>query len=170
MAAALSIPPAPEIPQLNQGPGAQPQQAAAGTPPQMPAPAPAPTHDQTVAALRHLHAVAGELKTILKDPNLGKADIKSSLIEAASKLVGSRILSAAQAVQQLAQLPERPFEQKQWIEQQYAQTVDAQAAVLQHHRSQAMGTGDYDLESLLHTSDPEKHQETMRGMMQAHYG
>lgn len=162
MANALSLPPPPNIPVQ------QPQNdaAAGNAAPRQP---PAPTHAETVAGLRHLHAIAGELRTLLKDENLGKADVKSTLIDAATKLVGSRIIAPAEAVQQLASFPERPFDQKQWVEQHYAQTVQAQAAILDHHRAQAVGTGNFALETSLHRADPDKHQETMRGMMQAHY-
>ena len=80
-------------------------------------------------------------------------------------------MSPADAVTQLATVPERPFEQKQWAENHYSQIVQAQAAVLDHHRTQALGTGNYELESMLHDDgNADDHMNTMRGMMQSHYG
>lgn len=146
----------------SQGPGMQQQG---------PQQAPAPTHAQTVAALRHFNAVLGELKGLLGNPDLGKANLKSTIIDGMTKLVAERIIPPAAAVSQLASVPDQPFQQKQWAMNHYAQTVQAQAAVLDHHRQSAMGTGNYDLENALHgdESDPETHMETMQGTMQQHY-
>lgn len=132
-------------------------------------PQPVPSHEQTVAALRHFQALITEGRQLLKNPDLGKADLKSDIIDIASKLVGNRILSAADAVTQLATVPEKPFEQKQWVENLYAQAVTAQAAVLDHHRAASIGSGDYEIESLVHKSDPEKHRDTMKGLMESQY-
>jgi len=133
--------------------------------------APAPTHGQTVAALRHFNAVLGELKGLLQNPDLGKANLKSTIIDGMTKLVAERIIPPAAAVSQLASVPDAPYQQAQWAANHYAQTVQAQAAVLDHHRQSAMGTGNYDLENALHSdeSDPENHLETMHGTMAQHY-
>jgi hypothetical protein len=134
--------------------------------------APAPTHGQTVAALRHFNAILGELKGLLENPDLGKANLKSTIIDGMTKLVAERIIPPAAAVTQLAAVPDEPFQQAQWAKNHYAQTVQAQAAVLDHHRQSAMGTGNYDLENALHEdeSDPDSHMETMQGTMAQHYG
>jgi hypothetical protein len=133
--------------------------------------APAPTHGQTVAALRHFNAILGELKGLLENPDLGKANLKSTIIDGMTKLVAERIIPPAAAVTQLASVPDAPFQQKQWAQNHYAQTVQASAAVLDHHRQSAMGTGNYDLENALHEdeSDPDSHMETMQGTMAQHY-
>ena len=157
----VSLPPAPDL-------AGQPPQS--GPPAQEPRAAPAPTHGQTVAALRHFRALANEFRTLLENPNLGRTDVKSSIIDGATKLVQNRVISPENAVTQLATVPERPFDQRKWAEQQYTQIVQAQAAVLDHHRSQAVGTGNYELESMLHNSDPDAHMETVRGLMDEHYG
>jgi len=140
--------------------------------PQMPQQAPAPSHGQTVAAMRHFQAILGELRGLLQDPDLGKADMRSAIIDGTTKLVAQRIIAPAQAVQQLATVPDRPYDQKQWAQQQYAQTVQAQTSVLDHHRAAALGTGNYALENELHgqDSDPSDHMADMKAMMQAHYG
>src|SRR5215831_3502267 len=45
------------------------------------APVPTPTHGQTVAALRHFHAIQAELEALLKNPALGKSSLKSQIID-----------------------------------------------------------------------------------------
>ena len=167
-ATALSAGPPPAPPSMPNGSNADTMQPQA---PQGAQPQPAPTHQQTVAALRHFNAILGELRGLLENPDLGKANLKSSIIDGTSKLVAQRIMSPADAVTQLATVPERPFEQKQWAENHYSQIVQAQAAVLDHHRTQALGTGNYELESMLHDDgNADDHMNTMRGMMQSHYG
>lgn len=136
----------------------------------MPAPRPAPTHKQTVAALRHLHAVSRELQTLLRNPDLGKASIKSSIIDGATKLVADGILSPAQAVMQLGSVPEKPFEQKQWLENLFRQNMGAEVAILDHHREAHQGSGDWAVESGLHDDRFDDHAATIDGMMSAHYG
>ena len=58
--------------------------ALSAQPNQLPAQAqqaPAPNHAQTVAALRHFYMIGKELRGLLADPNVGKSDIRSALIE-----------------------------------------------------------------------------------------
>ena len=62
----------------------------------------------------------GELSTLLKNPDLGKADLKSSIIDGTTKLVAERIIPPNDAVTQLATVPDRPFQQREWIQNHYA--------------------------------------------------
>jgi hypothetical protein len=143
--------------------------AQAGAP-QQPPQMPAPTHAQTVAALRHFQTIGKELEGLLLNPDIGKTDIRSAIIDAVTRLVSERIISPAQAVQQLGQVPDRPFDQKQAIEQMYKQTMMAEAAVLDHHgMSNAPLSEDFNTENSLYQSDPDQHQQTIAQMMQAHY-
>jgi hypothetical protein len=152
------------MPQM--APGAAPNAPPQEGPPQQPA----PSHEQTVAALRHFQALLAEGRTLLKNPDLGKSNVKSAIQDGAIKLVADGIISPADAVTQLATVPERPIEQKKWVENLYAQAVTAQSNVLDHHRMAHIGTGDYGIESALHQSNPDAHKQTMQGMMEAHYG
>lgn len=126
-------PPAP-----NPQPGGVPQGGPAPGPQQAPQP-PAPSHQQTVAALRHFDVIKKELLGLLKNPDIGKSDIKSDIIDGATKLVGMGIFSPANAVQQLASVPDRPFDQKQWVEQHLVQAIQASNAVLDQHRQAFAG-------------------------------
>lgn len=144
------------------------QPAPAGAPQQM-AP-PVLSHEETVAALRHFHAIQEELEALLTNPGLGKSDIKSSIIDGTTKLVAQRILTPAAAVAQLSSVPDKPLEQRKWVQQHYETTVTAQAAVLEHHRAGGPGTQDWALESEAHKSDPDKHIEVMSGLMGRYKG
>lgn len=128
--------------------------------------APAPTHAQTVATLRHLNAIEDELEGLLKNPALGKSSIKSAIIDGATKLVASRIISPAQAVQQLGTVPEDPLEQRKWLRAQLQASVQAQNAVLDYHRAAFAGTDE--LAAGHEPYDPETHMDTMAGV-HAHY-
>jgi hypothetical protein len=113
-----------------------------------------------------------EMRGLLENPDLGKADLKSALIDSTSKIVADRMMSPSVAVAELTTFPDRPYDQRKWVEQKYAQAVQAQAGVLDHHRSSAIGTGNYELENLLHDddADPDGHMKTISGLIAAHYG
>jgi hypothetical protein len=135
-------PPAPDIRQplspnggnmLAGGPaGASPGQTGTPAQPQG-APAPAPTHEQTVAAMRHFQAIQDEIEPLLKDPDCGKSDMKSKVIDGATKLVAARIFTPADAVAQLVDLPGSPFEQRNWLIRQHFVATVGLHQVLDHH-------------------------------------
>jgi hypothetical protein len=147
------------------------QQGGPAVPGQQQQQAPAPTHAQTVAALRHFQIIGKELEGLLLNPEIGKADIRSAIIDAVTRLVADRIISPAEAVSQLGQVPDRPFDQKQTIENMYKQTMMAESAVLDHHgATNAPLSEDFGTENALYSSNPDQHQQMMSDMMQAHYG
>jgi hypothetical protein len=136
------------------GPNAGPQQQQA----------PAPTHAQTVAALRHFDAIGKQLESALKDPDLGKSSIKQKVIDGMTTLVASRIVPPSDAVGQLAEFPEKPFEQKQWLLQHLQHLMQARNAVLVHHGIAYAGGGPEP------TPHPDDHMADISGMMSSHYG
>jgi len=124
---------------------------------------PAPDHKQTVAALRHFEAIGKQLKMALKDPDLGRADLRSKVIDGMTSLVASRILSPGEAVQTLATFPERPYEQKIWMVDHYKQTLKARDDVLDHHKMAYAGAGPEP------TPSGDNHMQDIAAMMNAHY-
>jgi hypothetical protein len=156
--AGMMPPEAPQVqPNAMQG-GAPPQQGAA---PQQQAPA--PNHAQTVAALRHLTALKQELVTLLKNPDLGKADMRSAIIDGVTKLVADRVVPPSAAVQKLATVPETPFQQKKWVENDYAQNAQAENVILAHHAAAFAGQGEQP------PGDPDNHMQDIQGLMSSHY-
>lgn len=161
----MSAAPPPDIAPANplqQGgppPGGSPLQGQPQQPP------PTLTHQEAVAALRHFHAIQDELEGLLKNPGLGKSDIKSAIIDGTTKLVAGRILTPAAAVVQLATVPEKPRDQQAWIEQHYQHAMAAQAGVIEYHRAAGPGSQDWATEGQIPMGDPDKHIETMSSVM-----
>ena len=165
-------PPAPNMPGSALTAGAAPamaamapQQAQSPMAAQQPPQAPAPTHGQTVAALRHFTAIQNELETLLKDPAIGKSDIRSAIIDGTTKLVAGRIIKPAEAVTQLGTVPDRPFEQRAWVQQHLASIMQARNAVLDHHRAAFAGAPDVN-----QTANPDDHMKDMAALVGGHYG
>lgn len=141
-------PPAPNDPNKDQA-NAPPMAAMIGgnalAPPQGASPqqqqqqAPAPSHQQTVAAIRHFDLIERELEGLLSDPDLGKSDMRSKIIDGATKLVAEGVLTPSAAVMQLGSVPDKPFDQKVWAQKQFAQAIAAANAVLDHHRNANLG-------------------------------
>ncbi len=121
-AAIAAAPPAP-----GPAPGGS---VAPGQPQQPPAP---PTHEQTVAALRHFDAVKQQLGAILKDPAVGKSDMKSKIIDGVTRLVAEGFMPATAAVDELSKVPSDPLQQLHWAQAMMAQTKNAENNILDHY-------------------------------------
>jgi hypothetical protein len=158
-----SVSPAPPNPD---GGNALQQQGPA--PAQQKAPPP-PDHQQTVAALRHFDAVKGELQTLLSNPALGKSDLKKQIIDGTVNLVSQRMMSPADAVVQLSKVPTEPLAQRKFLQGLMSQTMQAAAAILDHHRNTNLGSGDWATESQMHNTNPDNHLNDMAAL-QANYG
>jgi hypothetical protein len=156
----MSTPPAPNPsqPSGNALMMPQPQQ-------QMPA---APSHQETVAALRHFMAVVAELKTLANNPSLGKADLKGPIIEGVTGLVSQRMMKPGDAVIQLASVPDDPQLQRKWVADKLQQTIAAQNNVLDHHVAAHPGTLDWNQESQHAPGAEDDHMQTMDGLA-GHY-
>lgn len=146
--------------------GAPPQGAPAGPGAALPPP---PSHEQTVAALRHFHAITEEIQHILKDPAVGKSDLKSKIIDGVTKLVSERMISPAQAVVQLSSVPSDPIKQRQWLTTVLQQTVQAANNVVDHHASGHDGTLDFAQESQMQHPHADDHMNHMSAL-EAKYG
>lgn len=145
---------------LQQGPAPQ------GAPQAAPSP---PTHEQTVAALRHFHAISGELQAILKDPAVGKSDVKSKIIDGVTKLVSERMISPGQAVVQLSSVPSDPLLQRKWLNTMLQQAVQAANTVVDHHAAGHDGTMDWAQESQAQHPHADDHMTHMSAL-EAKYG
>lgn len=154
----------PALPQQAAGtpsPGIVPQQDPQQGPPQV-------THQQAVASLRHFSAISRQLEALLQNPDLGKSDVKSKIIDGTTKLVASRVITPGQAVIQLGTVPADPLMQRKWVQQHFQQTMVAMNAVLDHHAQTNPGTGDLPTEIARSTSKPDDHLDDMNAV-NAHY-
>ena len=141
-------PPQPDLPQTGgqtnslmpmPAPSVMPQTSAL-QPPSPQQNMPAPNHQQTVAALRHFDVLEKGIAKLLADPDLGKTDMKSKIQDEMVGLVAKGMVAPAEAVTELSTLPERPFDQKTWLEKHYVQTIMGAAMVLDHHKAAFAGT------------------------------
>ncbi len=138
--------------------------ASVNAPPGQPGPPPAPSHNQTVAALRHFQIFLDLEKSWLSNPEMGRTDMKDAFIEGYTKLVADRQATPVQAIQALSQVPERPFEQKKWVIDNMQRNLQARDIVLQHHAQAFAGQPPQE------APDPDNHMADIQGMMTSHYG
>ena len=135
----------------------QPGSGGAGQPA---APPPPPSPQQTIAAVRHFGAISKECASLLGDPDCGKSDIRSKVIDGVTSLVSEGIATPADAVRELASFPDRPFEQKRWLENYMMKSDQASAAVLAHHQMAPPQPGSPQADY-----EPENHQSIIQGLM-----
>lgn len=128
---------------------------------QMPA---VPNHQETVAVLRHTMRIVDELQILDKNPSLGRSDVRSQIIDGVSKLVGDRLLKAADAIPLLADVPTEPLMQRKWVQQMLKQTVDAQNNVLSHHVAGNPATLDWAQEQQHQAGPVDDHMDTLSGL------
>lgn len=126
------------------------QQPAQGQPQQPPA----PTHGQTVAALRHFDAIKAKLASALRDPAVGKSNIKKKIVDGMAELVADRIFTPAIAAQQLASVPDEPFQQKQWLLNHYRGALQGELTILVQHAAAHQGVPEHMIDT---TADPDNH-------------
>lgn len=127
-------------------------------------PPPAPTHAQTVAALRHFDAIKKELTVLVSNPALGKSNLKSQIIDGTSSLVAERVMPASQAVPLLASVPEDPIQQRKWVQQHLMNTIQSEHAIVEQHRNTNLGSGDWATESQQHNTNPDNHMDDMKAL------
>jgi len=127
---------------------------------------PAPTNAQTVTALRHFSAIEQELSELMKDPDLGKTDMRSKVIDGMTRLVSEGLVPASGAVRDLGTFPERPYDQRVWVNKHFMNTVMAQVSILAHHQAGAATGQNVEPDW---TADPDDHQSIIAGLT-ARYG
>lgn len=128
----------------------------------------APSHAQTTAALKHFMTIIDELQKLEKNEALGRSDMKSAIVDGVTDLVASRMISAPNAVSLLAGVPDEPLQQRKWVKQMMAQTIQAQNNVLDHHTMSHPGTLDWKTESQHQAGSIDDHMQTMAGLA-GHY-
>ena len=159
---ALGAPPA-APPQMGGAPGIVPPQG-----PQQPA----PTHEETVAALHHTSVVSKELMGLLRDPALGKKDARSQIVDASLEMVQKGIATVPAIVEQIKGLPSDPQGQLNWVKGHLLANQLAQFAILEQHRNANPGTLDAGAERTMHAhGKPKKaHGDIMKGLVDHYRG
>lgn len=106
-------------------PGGAPQQGK----PQTPKP---PTVQEAGAMFYHLITFQKEFLKILRDPDIGKKDIKGPIMDMMASTVAEGLVTLPQVMQQLKTLPSDPLAQRQWVEKHYANAKQASITILDH--------------------------------------
>jgi len=132
---------------------------------------PAPTMEQTVAAMMHFDRQRELLGDILKLPEIGKRDIKKNIYQAAATLLGEGYTGLKDIMPVLKTIPTDPSDQYKWVKQHYDQALQAQRQVFGDHvRAFPNPGGDWKAAAAaMPKHDHSKHQDHMAGLM-AHYG
>ena len=71
---------------------------------------PAPTTAQATAAVRRLTAVMNAMREVMQSPGYGRTNIRPVLLDAASKLLGSRLLSLPEVMNSIGGVPDDPVQ------------------------------------------------------------
>jgi hypothetical protein len=127
---------------------------------------PAPTTAQATAAVRRLTAVQNAMREVMQAPGYGRTNIRPALLDAASKLIGSRLLSLPEVMQSIGGAPDDPAAQKEFVSKIYNGAQRAAASVLDHHGA-AVATGKLPPNGG-DKYDPDKHEQHFNGAM-SHY-
>jgi hypothetical protein len=127
---------------------------------------PAPTTAQATAAVRRLTAVQNAMREVMQSPGYGRTNCRPTLLDAASKLIGSRLLSLPEVMNAISGVPDDPVQQKQFVSNIYNSAQRAAASVLDHHGA-AVATGKLPPNGG-DKYDPDKHEQHFNGAM-SHY-
>ena len=129
----------------------QPQGAAQGSPqnplaslvgpmPSPPPRLPAPTAAQATAAIKRFTAVQSAMRDLLQNPDLGRTNIRPAIMDQASKLLSTRVLSLPEVMNAIGKVGDDPLAQKSMVAGIFNQAQQAEFAVLAHHTAAvAMG-------------------------------
>ena len=111
--------------------GAMQQQQ--GGPPQGGGTMQPPSHHEAVALLQHISAFDQRWREILKDPEIGKGNVRGKVYDMMADMMGEDYATLPQVMGLLKSMPTEPLEQKHWIEEHVANDQKAMQAVVQHH-------------------------------------
>jgi hypothetical protein len=110
---------------MENNPGAAMQSGAQGQP--------APNAQMTNAVLRHMRIFAQAYDDLLKLDDIGKTDIKGPFVKTMARLLGDNMMSLPQTLQLMKSFPDNPLQQRQWVQQHYAQDRQMSLAIMMHH-------------------------------------
>lgn len=127
---------------------------------------PAPTKAQTTAAVQRFSAIQNAMRGVMENPAFGKSNVRPELLNAASKLLGTKLLSLPEIMNSIKDMSDDPIEQKSFIQNIYNQAKSSESSVLDHHGAAVAagmlppnGGDDYDAGN---------HEQSMQGLLE-HY-
>jgi len=118
------------------------------------------TKHQVIAGLHHLDAVQKAVSPLLRNPALGKSNIRPKLFDAMATLIGQGTMTVPEVINGIKDLPDDPFEQKKWLEQKMMQTAQAEQKLISDYIAQGPGPEPQGPEW-----SPETHKDHMAGLL-----
>jgi hypothetical protein len=94
---------------------------------------PAPTAAQTTAAVHRFGAIQSAMRSVMEDKVFGTGNIRPKLLDAASKLLGTKILSLPEVMNSIKDIPDDPIQQKAFVQNLFNSAKQAEANVLDHY-------------------------------------
>jgi hypothetical protein len=128
-----------------------------------PPPQPSPSHEQTSAALYHLHEMAQHWQMLMTAPGLGRENIRPAVFTEVSKMYAAGLVTIPQIMNELKNLPKDPTQQKAWVMAHIQKAQQAQAKILNDYRMSHAG------EETPPQPSGMAHGDLMSGVM-GHYG
>ena len=102
-------------------------------------PKPQITKQQVIAGLHHLGAFTKQMSPILRNPEIGKSNIRPKIFDASAALIGQGIFSVPEVMNGIKDLPDDPLGQKKWLEQKLAGVMMAEKKLVSDYIAQGPG-------------------------------
>lgn len=118
------------------------------------------TKQQLIAGLHHLNAFQKQFSPLLKNPELGKSNVRPKIFDASAALIGQGIFSVPEVMNGIKDLPDDPLGQKKWIEKKLSDTMLAEKKMVSDYIGQGPGQEPEGPEW-----SPDNHTEHMAGLM-----
>lgn len=132
-------------------------------------PNPAPSYPQVMAAMHRFTAIRKVLTPLLKDPKLGREDVRDKVLDAAATLISQRVLTVAEAMNEVSKkMPTQPADQQLWLKKLVQNTMLAQDKVMDDYHASGQNWKNDEANTELKFK-PDSYGEHMQGLMK-HYG
>ena len=114
---------------------------------------------QLMSGLHHLGSIQKALSPLLRNPVLGKNNIRPKLFDAMATLIGQGTMSVPEVINGMKDLPDDPLAQKKWLESKVAKTMQAEQKLVNDYIAQGPGAepeGEWSMDN---------HKDHMAGLM-----
>ena len=118
------------------------------------------TKQQLIAGLHHLNAFQKQFSPLLRNPDLGKSNVRPKIFDASAALIGQGIFSVPEVMNGIKDLPDDPLGQKKWLEQKLSSTMMAEKKLVSDYIAQGPGQEPEGPEWSM-----DNHKEHMGGLM-----
>ena len=94
---------------------------------------------QLIAGLHHFSAINKHITPLLNNPAVGKSNMRPKLFDAAASLIGEKVLSVAEVMNDIKDFPDDPLEQKKWFEKLVGMNMQAEKKLISDYIAQGPG-------------------------------